>query len=189
MNDILSRINYADMAATFVVLTWTVFGMKKGMSGQIAFFLSGLVVLLSLYFGFSPLRDWLVQHYSMKPDLAQLVSVMGLVSCPLLIILLVHAIAGYVVKITFTAWVDRLCGAIAAFFTACAFIALVFVLLNVMPENVRPDSTGKSSWIGRKVLKAKATVMSRMRTGMDTTRHALDKAREERTTKREKWEQ
>lgn len=187
--DTLSGFNYADIAAALLILVWTIFGLKKGMSGQIAFFLAGITVLLSLYFGYVPMRDWLVQKYSMTADLARITAIMGLVVCPLLAILLIHAIASQVVKLTFTAWVDRLSGAIAAFFTACAFVLLVFVLLNVLPENMRPDSTGESSWIGRKVLNAKSVAMRRMGTGMNTTRNALEKARDEHTSRREKWEQ
>lgn len=187
--DVLSGFNYADLAAAILILIWTLFGMKKGMSGQIAFFLAGIVVLLALYFGYAPMHDWLIQKYSMPPDMARITAIMGLVVCPLVAVLLVHAVAGHVVKLTFTAWVDRLSGAVAAFFTACAFILLVFVLLNVLPEKIRPAATGTSSWIGRRVLTAKASVMRRMGTGMDTTRHALEKARDEHTSRREKWEQ
>ena len=189
MSELFTGFNYADLAAGILIAVWTLFGMKKGMSGQVAFFLSGLAVVLSLYFGLAPCLDWLVKEYTMTADLARIVAVMALVSIPLLLVLLVHALAGYVVKVTFTAWMDRACGAIAALFTSCAFIALLFVLLNVLPANIRPASAGKESWIGRQVLRGKTKVFRNLESRMGGTRNVLEQAREQRTSKREKWEE
>lgn len=189
MDNLLSQFNYADYLSAGLILVWTLFGVKKGMSGQIAIFLAGLSVLCALHFGFIPCRNWMVERFRIAPELARVFAVVALATTPLLVVLVIHSVAGYVVKVTFTAWVDRLCGGVAAFCTACAFVALVFVALNVMPERVRPRAVGEPSWIGRRVHGAQTALSRFIGSRMDNTRNVIEQAREIRTTEREKWEQ
>lgn len=189
MDTLPAQFNYADYLAIALVTVWTLFGFKKGMSGQIAFFLAGIAVVLSLYFGLVPGRNWLMQRFALPHEIARIVAVVVLVTIPLVAVLLIHSVAGYVVKVTFTAWVDRLCGAAAGCFTACVFVALVFVSLNVLPERIRPAAAGQASWIGRHILGAESAVTRAIGLKMNDTRGVIEQAREQRTSKREKWEQ
>lgn len=185
MNNLLSPFNVADMLAAILVAVWTLVGLKKGLSGQIAFFIAGLAVVASLYFGFTPCQEWLVKRFLMPAQLARLVSFVALIGIPLLAVLLIHSAAGYVVKVTFTTWVDRLCGAIAGCLSACVFVALVFVLLNVLPRDIRPASFGRQSWVGRHVLGLEDKVVDVIESKLQNTRNAIDEERQKRTAERE----
>jgi uncharacterized membrane protein required for colicin V production len=189
MNTVMNHFTYADIIAACIILIWTVLGFKKGLSGQIAFFLSALVVITAAIFGYDPCNAWLIKQFNMQPEWARLVALACVIAIPLIIVLIIHAIAGYIVKVTFTAWIDRLGGAIAGFASATAFVVLVFIILNATPRDLRPATTGADSWIGRHLLGVESNIVSTIEGKVDQTRGTIQKAREERTGRREKWEQ
>lgn len=188
MNTLMNHFTYADIIAGCIILIWTVLGFKKGLSGQIAFFLSALVVIAAAIFGYNPCNAWLIDHFKMTPELARIVALACVIAIPLIIVLIIHAVAGYIVKVTFTAWIDRLGGAIAGFASASAFVFLIFIILNAIPKDLRPATTGADSWIGRHLLGVESNIVSKIEGTVDQTRGTLQKAREERTGRREKWE-
>lgn len=189
MNDVMMHMNYADIIAVGVVLFWTLMGFRKGLSGQIAFFLSAVVVTTTAILGYEPCRTWLMQRFQMPFELARLTALVSVIVIPLIIVLAVHSVAGYVVKITFTAWIDRLGGALAAFVSSTTLVILVFVFLNVIPRELRPAATGEASYIGWHVIGLEHSLTNRIGCKIGNTRNLIQKARDERTGRREKWEQ
>jgi uncharacterized membrane protein required for colicin V production len=189
MNEIMEHINYVDMIAVAVVLFWTLLGLKQGLSGQIVVFLSGLTVTACAILGYDPCKAWLIQHYQMPFELARLIALASVIVIPLLIILAVHSVAGHIVKVTFTTWVDRLGGALAGFISSSAFVVLVFVFLNVIPWERRPDAVGPDSFIGSHLIGIESRITKSIKDEIGTTRNVIQKARDERAGRRERWEQ
>lgn len=179
----------ADYIGAGVIILGIIFGFRKGLSGQMALILSGLSVTAALVNGFIPTRDWLVSQFSASPELARMGALMILVVVPVGIIMLLYALLRFLLKITFTTWIDRLGGAIAGGFTSAGLILLVFFILNFLPINQRPSAVGAESWISREVLGIETQLFQRISTRVEKGENVILKARQERAGKREKWEE
>jgi uncharacterized membrane protein required for colicin V production len=188
MTDILG-FNLADIIAVVVVLVGLVLGFKQGLTAQMAMFLMALSVWAAIVNGFDPCRDWFAGHFAMPLELARIAALICLVTIPLLVIALLYMVLRFVMKITFTTWVDRVGGALAGGITATGIVLLVFVLLNALPEDQRPGITGPQSWISRHLTGVEADLMGKLNTRVDSGTNIIEKAREARAGKRERWEQ
>lgn len=189
MNELMEHINYVDMIAGAVVLFWTLLGLKQGLTGQIAVFLAGLSITACAILGYDPCKAWLIQHYQMPFELARLIALISVVVVPLLVVLAIHSVAGHIVRVTFTAWVDRFGGALAGFVSSSAFVVLIVVFLNVIPWDRHPDAVGRDSFIGSHLIGVESRISRSIKDEIGTTRNVIQRAREERTSRRERWEQ
>ena len=179
----------ADIMGAVVILIGIIFGFKKGLSTLMAFVFSGLSVAAALYNGFSPTRDWLTLHFSLPAETARLVAIILLVTLPLLAIMLIYGLLRYLLKITFTTWFDRLCGAIAGGVTSAAIVLLIFILAHTLPANRCPDVMGSHSWITREILGAETQLVQKVTSRIEKGENIIERAREARAGKREKWEE
>jgi uncharacterized membrane protein required for colicin V production len=179
----------ADVIGIVVILIGVIMGFRQGLSGQMAMVLSALSVTAALVNGFTPTRDWLVSQFAMPAELARLATLILLVVIPILTIMMLYALLRYMLKITFTTWVDRIGGAIAGGLTTAGLVLLVFVIFNVLPEDHRPVAIGQQSWIAREVLGAENDLIKKLTSRVETGEGIIQKARQERAGKREKWEE
>lgn len=179
----------ADYIGIGFVVLGIILGFRKGLSGQMALILSGLSVTAALVNGFTSTRDWLGSQLALSPELARIGALLILVVIPITIIMLLYALLRYLLKITFTTWIDRLGGAIAGGFTSAGLVLLVFLILNFLPADKRPATASEDSWIAREVLGVQTQLIQRISTRVEKGENVLLKARRERTGKREKWEE
>jgi uncharacterized membrane protein required for colicin V production len=182
-------LNAADIIAFIAILIGIGVGFRQGLTAQMAIFLMALSVWAALVNGFVPCRDWFAAQFSMPLDLARIAALISLIVIPLLIIALLYSVLRYVMKLTFTTWIDRVGGAVAGGITAAGIALLIFILLNTLPPEKRPDITGEKSWIYRQVAGVETQLIDRIITRVNKGENSLLKAREARAGKREKWEQ
>jgi uncharacterized membrane protein required for colicin V production len=181
-------LNLADIIALIAVLIGIVVGFRQGLTAQMAVLLMALSVWASLVNGFVPCRDWFVTHFTMPLDLARIASLICLIVIPLLVVALLYSVLRYVMKLTFATWIDRIGGALAGGITAAGIALLIFILLNTLPPEKRPELTGEKSWIYRQVAGVETQLLDRIITRVNKGETSLLKAREARAGKREKWE-
>jgi uncharacterized membrane protein required for colicin V production len=179
----------ADVIGIIIILIGVIMGIRQGLSGQMALVLTALSIAAALVNGFIPTRDWLVSQFAMPAELARMITLMLLVVIPSLAIMLLYALLRYMLKITFTTWIDRLGGAIAGGLTTAGLVLLVFVIFNFLPEDHRPAAVGQHSWIAREVLGAENQLIQKLTSRVETGEGVIQKARNERAGKREKWEE
>ena len=55
-------INLADGVALGIILIWTCIGFSKGMAGQVATLVTGLLTVATAYFAYTPCRHLLAAH-------------------------------------------------------------------------------------------------------------------------------
>lgn len=181
--------NIADMIGLVAVLLGIIFGFRQGLSGQMAMILSGISVTAALVNGFVPTRDWLIAQFNMPYDLARISAVLILVVVPILVIIMLYALLRYLLKITFTTWVDRLGGAIAGACTSAGIVLLIFLIFNYLPAEHRPEAMGANSWISREVIGVETQLIQKITSRVEKGEDVIGKAREARAGKREKWEE
>lgn len=187
MADILG-FNLADIIAAVAILVGLVLGFKQGLTAQMALFLMALSVWAAIVNGFDPCRDWFAGYFAMPLDLARIAALICLVTIPLLVIALLYMVLRFVMKITFTTWIDRVGGALAGGITATGIVLLVFILLNALPDDQRPVVTGPQSWISRHLAGVETELMGRLTNSVDKGGNVIEKAREARAGRRERWE-
>lgn len=180
--------NLADIIALIAVLIAMVIGFRQGLTAQMAMLLMALSVWAALVNGFVPCRDWFMTHFTMPLDLARIAALICLIVIPLLIVALLYSVLRYVMKLTFTTWIDRIGGALAGGITTAGIAMLIFILLNTLPPAKRPDITGEKSWICRQVAGVETQLVNRITSRVNNGENSLLKAREARAGKREKWE-
>jgi uncharacterized membrane protein required for colicin V production len=185
----LADFNMVDYIALGIILLWTLVGFRQGLTGQIAFMLTGLIVLAVAAYGYTPCRDWILTRSSLPPELARLVALGVVLVVPLVVVLGIYHLMDYILKVTFTKWMDRLGGALFGFASSVAFIILAFILLNLLPVGLRPPGVGHESWIGRRLVGVEGELAEKIKSRIKDTRTGIHDARETRTSKREKWEE
>jgi uncharacterized membrane protein required for colicin V production len=182
-------INAADGLAIGAVLIGAIIGFKHGLSTQLVVLIALLAIGATLLNGFGPCQAWLATEFGMPAHLARIASLALLIVIPLATVLLVYALFGVLMRLTFTSWFDRVGGAIAGALTTAGVVALAFLLLNVLPSRARPVVTARESWIGRRVMGVETQLVQTLETRVKTAEDTLQKARARRTGKREKWEE
>lgn len=183
------NMNVADWLALGAILIGAIVGFKRGLSTQLVILVSLLLIGAALVNGFAPCREWLVTEFGMPANLARMASLAILILIPLATVLIIYAIFGVLMRLTFTSWFDRIGGAIAGALTTTGIVAMVFLLLNILPSNARPMATARESWLGRHVMGIETQLVQKLEARVKTTENAIQKARAEKTGKREKWEE
>lgn len=182
-------INLADIIALIAVLIGIAIGFRQGLSAQMAMLLMGLSVWAALVNGLNPCRDWLAVRFAMPADLARIAAIIVLTIIPLLTIALLYVLLRFVMKITFTTWVDRIGGAVAGGLTTAGIVALVFILVRAMPPAKQPQLMQDKSWISRQVSGVQTQLIQNIISEVNKGETVIEKAREERAGRRERWEQ
>ena len=181
--------NIADVIALITSLIGIGIGFRQGLSAQMAILLMALSVWASLVNGLDPCRDWLALRFAIPAELARMGAVIILVVVPLLVVTLLYTLLRYVLKITFTTWIDRLGGAIAGGLTATGIVLLVFLFLNYLPPQHRPVAIGPQSWIGREVVGVETQLVNSIVARVGKGTNVISQARERHAGQREKWEE
>ncbi len=185
----LPDFNVVDYIALGIILVWTITGIRKGLTGQIAFLLTGIIVLSAAVHGYVPCRDWLITHFTLPIELARIMTIGIVVFVPVIVVLLIYRMMDYVLKVTFTKWLDRLGGALFGMASAVAFVFLALVLLNLLPPDLRPPGIGQESWFGRHLEGGEGEIAARIKTRIKEKQAEINDARAAHTSKREKWEE
>jgi uncharacterized membrane protein required for colicin V production len=188
MTDTLG-FNLADIIAIIVVLIGIVIGFKQGLTSQMAMFLMALSVWAAIVNGLDPCREWFIGHFGMPRDLARIAALICLTVIPLLVVALLYMLLRFVMKITFTTWVDRIGGALAGGVTSVGIVLLAFILLNALPAEKRPKIMGDQSWISRHLAGVETNIIEKLTSEVNKGENVIEKAREARAGKRERWEQ
>jgi uncharacterized membrane protein required for colicin V production len=185
----LADFNFVDGIALGIILIWTVIGFRQGLTGQIAFMLTGLIVVAVAVNGFTPCQEWILKRFSLPVELARMLALALVLIVPLVTVLIVYHLMDYVLKVTFTKWMDRLGGAVFGMVSAVAFVILAFLLLNLLPANLRPPGVGSESWIGRRLVGVEGELAQKIESRIKETRTEIQDARQTRAGRREKWEE
>lgn len=178
----------ADVIAVIIVIIGLIVGLRQGLSGQMTILLTSLVIWCCFTYGFESLHTWLSVHFSMPHATADLATRIALVVLPILAGMLIYLLLRYLFKITFTTWVDRIGGSLAGGVTAAGVVLLVFMLLSVLPPEKRPEVVSDKSWITREVIGTESQVVQRIMSRVQKGESMIQRARDSKAGKREKWE-
>lgn len=187
--DSSAAFNAVDIVVAVFVLVCVVLGFRRGLIGQIAFLLTLAAVAAAVRFGYAPVRGWLAAHLTMDDIVLRVGALAIVVGIPLIAMMFVTRLLGRLREFKAVAGLDRLGGAMAGLFGALVFVVAAFLIAGALPARYRPAAIGQPSWVGRHLAAAEAGLFGAVTQRVDRTENALLKAREERTNRREKWEE
>ncbi len=181
--------NIADVVALLVVLVCAALGFKRGLVGQIMPLITIAVVALCVRFGYAPCRQWMAAHTGMDDAVVRLGSFVLVIVVPLATMILLSQLFRSIARFPILSGIDRIGGAISGLIGGIVLVLVVFLILAVLPQRYRPAVTGDASSIGRFVSGFERDVIGIVSQRVDRTEGVIMKARQERTGKREKWEE
>jgi uncharacterized membrane protein required for colicin V production len=185
----LPDFNVVDYIALGVILIWTLLGLRQGLTGQIAFLLTAFIILSVAVHSYTPCRDWVFTQFSLPIELARIVALGLVLVVPLAVVLVIYHLMDYILKVTFTKWLDHLGGGLFGMASAVSFVLLALLLLNALPLELRPPGIGQESWIGRHLMGSKEQIAGKIKSRIQAKQAEIGDARAAHTGKREKWEE
>ncbi len=138
-----------DTIAVALVLFGTVIGLQRRLSGELAHVISMIVALAVGLFARRPLGQWLLDHSRLSPAVAQVVALVGVIVLAALAMAAVRIVLRKAMRVVFEEEVDKIGGAVAGFVRAALFVAIVFLVMNMIPHDGVNRIFGESSFLGR----------------------------------------
>lgn len=138
-----------DTIAVVLVLFGTAIGLRRRLSGELAHVIS---MIVAVAVGFSvrrPLGEWLLENSRLSPAAAQVLALIGLIVLAALAMAAVRIVLRKAMRVVFEEHVDIIGGAVAGFVRAALFIAVVFLVMNMIPHEGLNRIFGETSFWGR----------------------------------------
>lgn len=137
-----------DIAALVLIVFGAVHGCIRGLSGELAHVLS---VLAAFVFGLwihPPFAAWILAHTRLSERPAQALAFAGAVLCALIVMFCLRFVVGRVMKVVIEPPFDRIGGVLAGFVRSCVIVVILFILLNMWPNEYLNRTFGEESVIG-----------------------------------------
>lgn len=188
MDNAAASFNAVDIVVAVFVLVCIALGFKRGLIGQVVFLLTIVAVVAAVRYGYSPCHDLLVTRLRIDDAGARVCSLLIVIAVPLVVMMLVGRLFATLREMKTVAGLDRVGGALAGLIGGSLFVLVLVFILRMLPERYSPAAVGDKSWVGRQVGLIESDVMNIVTQNMGRTEGAILKARQERTSAREKWE-
>ena len=141
-------MSLVDIAALVLIGLSTLHGCLRGLSGELAHFLS---VVSAFAFGLwlhQPLALWMLTSTRLEGRPAQAVAFATSVTGALVALILVRFAMRRIMKVVIEEEFDRIGGGIAGFIRSTVIVIIVFILLNMWPHEYLNRKFGEESLIG-----------------------------------------
>ena len=181
----LPNMNIVDALAVLLLVIGVILGFRRGLADQLASLIGVVIVAVGAYHAYQPLGNFLAANTSLSSQWSRVLAVVLLMLASMLVMALIHATFGNLMKVVFAGWLDRLGGAVAGLVKAAALVLLIFIIMNAVPAPRLNRWFGEESLIGRQVLKREVGWTERLSRKIDQTRDALKRAPREQMEKRE----
>lgn len=146
--------NALDAAAMVVVALGTVRGYFRRLSGEMASLLSMIVALLVGLRCYHPFGAWLLDHSRLAPQPARAVAFAGVALGCAVVMLALRIALKRVIRLAIEERADRIGGLVAGFVRSSVLVLIVFVVMNMWPQDYLNRVFGRESLLGTVLLRA-----------------------------------
>lgn len=130
----LPPLGFIDILALIVLLLGTLRGLRCGLSGEIARLVSALTaIFLGLYF-YEAVAFWTSEHTRLNGRPAHVLAFAFTVVAVLLAMVLLRMALANVIRLVVREDFDRSAGAVAGLLSSTAFVFIVFLIMQMLPE-------------------------------------------------------
>lgn len=150
--------NIVDIAALVIIIIGAALGFKRGLSGELARFLS---VIAAFVFGLwfcAPFGEWLTNNSRLENRAAYAFAFLVTILMSFTILLALRFLLKRVIKVVVADSFDRIGGAVAGFASSFLFVVIVLLSINLWPHEYLNRIFGKESILGRAVLHVVPTI-------------------------------
>ncbi|OVE75574.1 hypothetical protein BVX97_04090 [bacterium E08(2017)] len=145
--------NYADLVSLIVIAIGIFVGYRRKLSGEIAILISVAAALFVGFFFFEPLGVWLATNTDLGINGARIATYVFIILGSSVVMVVLRLVLGKVLKIVIGEEADKIGGAIAGFVRSSIFVLIIFLLMNIIPNENLNRVFGEGSFIGRQTLK------------------------------------
>jgi len=148
----LSAFGWIDAVLLAAVLLGVVFGIKRGLSHELAVLLGFAVAVVATCSAYDPLARRLAENLHWNLELLRLIAVVALLALSLAAMWILRAALGLLMEFAFKGWFERVGGAVAGglrwgLVCLVALLALSFVPVSALQRAILFDS-----FAGREIL-------------------------------------
>lgn len=142
-------LSVVDIAAGFVVLVGIFVGHRRRLSGELANAL-GIVAAFVLGWHFrDPFGLWIRDHTRLTEQGAQAAAFALTIAAALGCMVVVRLVLHRVMRVVIEEETDKIAGCFAGFVRSVVFVAILFVVMNLLPHEYLNRKFGEESMIGR----------------------------------------
>lgn len=136
-----------------VIIIGTAIGFKRGLSGEIARFLGTIIALSLGLFFYKPCGAWISGHTRLGEESAGTMAFILTVTVILVITLVVRLVLRSIMKISFEGGLEKTWGCVAGFIRSVILVLIVFIAMNLWPQEYLNRVFGGESFIGSIVIR------------------------------------
>lgn len=137
-----------DIAALVLIGLGTLHGCLRGLSGELAQVLS---VVAAFVFGLwlhQPFALWMMENTRLSERLSQAMAFAVTILSALVVMLCLRFVFGRIMKVVIEERFDRAGGGVSGFVRSCLIVIILFILLNMWPNEYLNRKFGEESMIG-----------------------------------------
>ena len=151
--DSLSIANIIDLACVAVLIAGAIAGMIRGLSGELAQLCGSVAALVFGLWAFNPLSAWLLERPELRdePDAARVLTLLALLLAASAILIFLQFGLQRLFKVAVPAGADKVLGLAAGLAKWAVIIVIVFLVMNLWPNDALNSLFGEKSLIGRQV--------------------------------------
>ncbi len=147
----IRSFNIVDIIALIIILLGSIRGLIRGLSAEIAGFISTITALcMGLYF-FRPFGSWFLENTRLTKWSAHAVAFVVTIIAAIIAMALLRSAMKYIIKIVVNPKADRLGGLIAGFISSSIIIIIIFMTVNMLNDKYWNRIFKEKSFIGSMV--------------------------------------
>lgn len=173
----LAQIDPLDASGVLIVVIFTLIGLKRGFSAELAGSLAILGAIAAVFLLVDPVADWIVARTQWSQTQGYIVALFITFVVVLMVVALIYSILLHTVKVSFIAPLELIGGAAIGGLRAIALLFMVVFLCQMVPYPKINAWFGPPSRLGIFVQKHQARVTEIITREVQDTRETIQQRR------------
>src|ERR1035437_4049571 len=169
----LAQLNPLDTASVLIVIIFTLIGLKRGFSAELAGSLAILGAIVAVFLLVDPVANWIVSHTQWSQDQAYIAALFVTFVVVLMTVAVVYSLLIHTVKVSFIAPLELIGGAVIGGLRAIALVFIVVFLCQMAPYPIVNAWFGPPSRLGAFVQQHQAEVSATITREAHDTRETI----------------
>lgn len=141
--------NWTDVAAAVVLILCLLRGLKRGLSGELAWVVSAAVAVFLGYRFYRPLGERFMAAGGLDEQQAHALAFLAMLGGALVLLFLLRLLVRQLMEFTFKGAIERVGGALAGLLRGVLFVAVFLLVCTLCPKGAFRDYVIDASFVGR----------------------------------------
>lgn len=144
----LPPFSIVDILAILLIALGTLHGYLRGLSGELAQFLSVIAAFVFGLWFHHPLALWMLENTRLSERPSQTLAFLATVLAAMIVMLCLRFVVKRVMRVIVEERFDKIGGCISGFIRSSVIVIILFVVLNMWPHEYLNRKFGDESFIG-----------------------------------------